>query len=502
LFADPKQSRIDIVQAAGRALRQARGKKYGHILLPLVVPSKMEFSQFAETTAFRQIANTITVMSIQDERIADEFRAIENGRVPSGKIVEIEGDVPVGMKIELGDFADAISTRIWDSVGRANWRSFEEARTFARNLGLRSGKQWTDYCQSGKKPVDIPSSPEHIYADKGWSGWGDWLGTGSVAHTLRQFRSFRDARQFVRGLGLTSGMEWRAYSKGGRRPFDIPTAPNVVYANLGWSGMGDWLGTGRISPGQFRPFKKARSFVRSLGLNSVIEWYDYSRSGKKPADIPAGPQNTYAKTGWNGWGDWLATGAVATQSRRYWSFVRARAFARSLGLKSVAEWQHYLRSGKKPNDIPAKPDLVYASGGWVGWSDWLGNGRVAPGQYRSFSKARAFVRSLGLKSWSDWSRFCKSRKKPDDIPAYPNHVYAHDGWSGIGDWLGTGKVRPGHFRPFNKARAFARGLGLKSGAEWKEYCKSERRPLDIPIKPDSAYATQGWSGMGDWLGYA
>jgi predicted helicase len=56
LFADPKQSRVDIVQAAGRALRRYPGKDCGYILLPLVVPSKMEFGRFAETTTFRQVA--------------------------------------------------------------------------------------------------------------------------------------------------------------------------------------------------------------------------------------------------------------------------------------------------------------------------------------------------------------------------------------------------------------------------------------------------------------
>ena len=45
VFADPKQSRIDIVQAAGRALRRYPGKDYGYILLPLIVPAKMEFSK-------------------------------------------------------------------------------------------------------------------------------------------------------------------------------------------------------------------------------------------------------------------------------------------------------------------------------------------------------------------------------------------------------------------------------------------------------------------------
>src|SRR6516164_6896680 len=184
-FADPKQSRIDIVQAAGRALRNYQGKDCGYIVVPLIVPAKMDFETFAETTAFRQVAQTITALSTQDERIADEFRAIEQGRVSSGKIVEIDGDIPVGMKMKLGDFAEAISTRIWESVGRANWRKFEDARAFVRKLGLKNNKEWREYRSSDRKPADIPAAPDEIYADAGWAGYGDWLGTGNV--WLRQY---------------------------------------------------------------------------------------------------------------------------------------------------------------------------------------------------------------------------------------------------------------------------------------------------------------------------
>ena len=38
---------------------------------------------------------------------------------------------------------------------------------------------------------------------------GDWLGTGTVATHLRKYRSFKEARAFVRGLGLKSQAEWR-----------------------------------------------------------------------------------------------------------------------------------------------------------------------------------------------------------------------------------------------------------------------------------------------------
>jgi predicted helicase len=168
-FVDPKQSRVDIVQAAGRALRRFPGKEYGYILLPLIVPAKMDFEEFAETTAFRQVARTITALSTEDERIADEFRLIEHGRRPSGTIVEIEGDVPVGMKFKLDEFAAAISTRLWESIGRANWRGFEDARNYARSLHLKTSLEWKVYARSDVRPPDIPMYPRFTYRSDGCS---------------------------------------------------------------------------------------------------------------------------------------------------------------------------------------------------------------------------------------------------------------------------------------------------------------------------------------------
>ena len=502
LFADPKQSRIDIVQAAGRALRRFPGKEYRYILLPLIVPQKVKFEDFADTTAFRQVAHTITALSIQDERIAEEFRAIKRGRISSGKIIEIEGDVPVGMKIKLGDFAESISTRIWENVGRANWRRFDDARTLVRSLGLKSVNEWLEYCRSGKKPADVPSNPNQMYAKAGWAGMGDWLGTGKVATHLRQYRPFKKARAFVRSLGLKSVDEWYDYCKSGRKPADIPISASKTYEEDGWSGWGDWLGTGRLRGAGWRPFNTARVFVRGLGLKSRAEWGDYCKSGKKPADIPAYPYEMYAKTGWAGMGDWLGTGFVHQGLRQYKSFRKARAFVHRLGLKSQAEWYDYCKSGKKPADIPYSAAWVYAEDGWSGWGDWLGTGTVAPSlrEYQSFKKARAFVRGLNLKSADEWYDYCKSGKKPTDIPTAPQRIYAKAGWVGMGDWLDNGRVRGAGWRSFHKARAFVRRLGLKSQAEWGDYCKSGKKPADIPAYPNERYGNIGWSGYGDWLG--
>jgi superfamily II DNA or RNA helicase len=433
-FVDPKQSRVDIVQAAGRAVRRFPGKQYGYILLPIIVPAKMDFEKFADTTAFRQVARTITALSTEDERIADEFRLFEHGRRPGGKIVEIEGDVPVGMKIKLDEFAVAISTRLWDSVGRANWRTFEDARALVRKLNLKSYTEWIDYCKSGNRPADIPSNPSEVYAEAGWAGYGDWFGTGTIAPRLRQYRSFNEARIFVRRLALKSVVKWHNYCKSGAKPTDIPSDPSYPYAGAGWSGWGDWLGTGRVLRPRWRRFDKARAFSRSLRLKSAQEWFNYSKSGRRPADIPGNPGKVYAKAGWAGLGDWLGTARVARGQLR--SFRKARAFVRELGLNSRDEWLEYCKSGKKPRDIPTAPQNVYVDDGWVGYGDWLGTKRYRR-TWRPFREGRAYVRKLKLRSVGKWREYCKSGKKPAEIPSNPHLSYEKAGWSGWKDWLGN-----------------------------------------------------------------
>jgi hypothetical protein len=170
------------------------------------------------------------------------------------------------------------------------------------------------------------------------------------------------ARTFVRKLKLKSGREWRVYCRSGKKPDDIPSTPDGVYADAGWIGMPDWLGSSRYVYGA-RPFKKARDFVRSLGLKSQKEWSTYCRSGKKPNDIPAAPWQVYADDGWTRLVDWLGAGRRIGNWR---PFNKARAFVRSLRLKNEDEWNAYCRSGKRPNDIPARPRKCYAAAGWIG----------------------------------------------------------------------------------------------------------------------------------------
>ena len=132
----------------------------------------------------------------------------------------------------------------WDGVSR--WRHFLRCRAYARLLKLKSQKEWKAWSKvPGQRPEDVPSRPDKIYAGLGWQGFGDWLGTGNVKHGNENFRSFEACRAYARSLQLSHWRAWWAWCKVPRnRPKDVPSCPDQVYKEAGWTNWGEFLGTG------------------------------------------------------------------------------------------------------------------------------------------------------------------------------------------------------------------------------------------------------------------
>ena len=117
-------------------------------------------------------------------------------------------------------------------------------------------------------------------------------------------------------------------------------------------------------------------------------------------------------------------------TKKFRSFAEARKFVRSLKLKSSKEWNNFSKSGKRPNDIPGHPNNIYKKE-WIHLADFLGSDPKFSKnrKFRSFAEARKFAQSLKLKSWNEWLNYCKSDKRPDDIPSNPQNSYKKD-WKG------------------------------------------------------------------------
>ncbi len=194
---------------------------------------------------------------------------------------------------------------------------------------------------------------------------------------------------------------------------------------------------------------------------------------------------------------------IKNNARKWRLFIDARAFVHTLGLKSGTEWNSYCKSGKKPSDIPSAPHYIYRTE-FKSIGDWLGTGTIAPRdrhhQFRSFSEARAFVHGLGFKNNAEWRNYCRSGKKPTDIPVNPDRVYGSE-FQGYGDWFGTGRPGPRNYTFLPFAEARTFAHSLKL-KNHKEWSTYCASGKKPSDTPSAPNETYGteFNGWGDWLG--
>ena len=235
--------------------------------------------------------------------------------------------------------------------------------------------EWVKFCQSGKKPEDIPTGVRVIYKNKGFVSMGDFLGSNRAAyqggHFSKEslFLEFSEAKKFVHKLKLKNQREWNEYRNSGQRPTNIPSNPPPIYKNK-WISWSDWLGNDNSR--KFTDFKTARAYVRKLNLSSGKDWREYVLSGRKPNFIPKAPGLYYKNKGWINFGDWLGTFNKRGGQKRDWvTFDEARNYFLKQSVRSYAEFLNFKKENIIPKNIPKRPDLAYKDN-WISWSHFLG----------------------------------------------------------------------------------------------------------------------------------
>jgi Helicase associated domain/Helicase conserved C-terminal domain len=126
-FIDPRQSKIDIVQATGRAMRKSdrTNKTVGYIVVPLFIDSESEddIEKEFQGGKFEEIVAVLNALQEQDDDLADIIRTLREERGRG----EVFNPRALGEKIEvLGEFValelitNSIDIRIVDRLG-SNW---------------------------------------------------------------------------------------------------------------------------------------------------------------------------------------------------------------------------------------------------------------------------------------------------------------------------------------------------------------------------------------------
>jgi len=313
---------------------------------------------------------------------------------------------------------------------------FHEAREIVRRLGLENKTKYGEWSKSKTRPSNIPAAPARTYKDD-WVGWGDWLGTNTVAPQNIVFRKYEDAKRLAISLSLKTRQEWLEWCKSDAKPADIPIYPNNAYPNE-WVNWQDWLGSETRSTRNrfYKSYEDAKTFIHTLELSTRDEYVEWIAQNSSITDIPNSPRDVY-KNEWTNWKDWLGTEKTANRNKKFRSFQVARELVRAKNFNFMKDYAVWAQTSDRPEDIPVNPAGVY-SDEWKGWGDWLGTFNVAntKREFKNFTEARSYVRSLNFLGKEEFSKWAASEARPKDIPASPTYTY-RENWISWSDWLGS-----------------------------------------------------------------
>jgi predicted helicase len=102
MFLSARNSQVDVVQSVGRVMRRAEGKKYGYIIIPIVIPSDMSPEKALENNdRYRVVWSVLNALRAHDDRFNATVNKIElNKKKPDQILV---GGIGQGGEEETGE---------------------------------------------------------------------------------------------------------------------------------------------------------------------------------------------------------------------------------------------------------------------------------------------------------------------------------------------------------------------------------------------------------------
>lgn len=104
LFLNPRNSMVDVIQAVGRVMRRAEGKKYGYIILPIAIPDGVSTAQaLNDNDRYKVVWQVLQALRAHDERMDATIHQIElNASDPESIIVQTVDLAPKKEKDSIG----------------------------------------------------------------------------------------------------------------------------------------------------------------------------------------------------------------------------------------------------------------------------------------------------------------------------------------------------------------------------------------------------------------
>jgi len=115
MFLSARNSQVDVVQSVGRVMRKSPGKKYGYIIIPVVVPANIEADKaLNDNERYKVVWTVLNALRAHDDRFNATINKIElNHKRPEQILIgrpeySFDGDTPIAAEpgVEYGKSAD------------------------------------------------------------------------------------------------------------------------------------------------------------------------------------------------------------------------------------------------------------------------------------------------------------------------------------------------------------------------------------------------------------
>ncbi|MCP4267175.1 MAG: DEAD/DEAH box helicase family protein [Candidatus Brocadiaceae bacterium] len=347
--------------------------------------------------------------------------------------------------------------------------TYEEAKEAVKKLGISLR---VEYRRLYKEDTRLPCEPNEKYEDKGWIDWHDYLGKEAL------YKTYKEAKQAVKKLGITSNLEYRKNHEKDQR---LPTNPDRVYKKRGWIDGYDFFGK-QTPVEKYETYEEAKRAIKKLGISSQTE---YGKRYKEDPMLPSSPSWIYNDKGWIDWHDYLGKEAPV---EIYETYEEAKRAVKKLGISSQTE---YGKRYKEDPRLPSTPGATYKGKGWIGWPDYFG--REAPDFYPTYEEAKRAVKKLGISSHTGYG---KRYKEDPRLPTHPDRIYKKRGWIDGYDFFGK-QTPVEKYGTYEEAKRAIKKLGISSQTEYEKRYKED--PM-LPCEPYEKYKDKGWIDGYDYLG--
>jgi predicted helicase len=168
LFLSPRNSQVDVVQSVGRVMRTAPGKKYGYIIIPVIIPSGTSPEDaLDDNERFKVVWTVLNALRAHDDRFDAIINKINlNKRLPSQvQVIDSKGGSSAGQSwsdeertafetevqktnfANLGTFCHCIFAKMVEKVG--NKRYWEQWARDVAKIAERHIEEITAFVAQG-----------------------------------------------------------------------------------------------------------------------------------------------------------------------------------------------------------------------------------------------------------------------------------------------------------------------------------------------------------------